>query len=163
MSKPRGQQMNRQLKSSRSGAPVPAQYWNGQRIAIHVSGPDFAQTVELDRPLARIGHDSRCDVVLTGAKGPRVECYVHATTEGIFAVDLSAAGRNRHRVSGWLEADRPRSIGRLSLRLLFLTGRHESHRMLRRWTGKTRSGRTLRSYNCNCNDSRQPSCGYSGG
>lgn len=120
--------MNEQQTTSPSDSAVAARYWSDQRLVVHVEGPGGARTVRLDKPFARIGRDPRCDVVLDGSVKARVAFYLHATNDGVFAVETAPPAGNRPPFAGWIDPEQDLVLGDFTLRAEPATGGGEPSR-----------------------------------
>lgn len=97
-------------------------YWTDRRLLVHVDGPDGERSIELDRPIVRVGYDSRCEVILDGAGDPNLGLYLHATQEGIFAFEPVPMSPDRQPLAGWIGSDQSLSVRDIAIRATFAEG-----------------------------------------
>ncbi len=79
-------------------------FWCSRKLRVSVQGPDGDRSIAIDKPYARIGAHRTSDVVLAGPGVPARALYVHATDQGVFAVNLAPPGAAGGHVRGWLPA-----------------------------------------------------------
>jgi hypothetical protein len=84
--------------------------WCQRQIHLVVHGPDTDHSRTFAQPYVRVGTDPGSDLVLKQREGIQRRCvYLHATDDGLYAVDLRGQGEGA--VNGWLEYDQSLTIG----------------------------------------------------
>ena len=97
--------------------------WCQQRILVTLRGPETDISQTFDQPYVRVGADPGSDLVLRAQDETPHRCaYLHATDDGVYAVDLREDAEIRF--GGWLAENDEMTIGpyRLSARLADSSG-----------------------------------------
>jgi FHA domain len=92
--------------------------WSDEQILVHIEGPDGERDVVVPGPLARIGAHPDSQIVLQGPGIAQRALYLHATPNGIYALNLDLEDTPLDRRGQWITDDRPLLVGmyRLTVR-----------------------------------------------
>lgn len=89
-----------------------SEFWTSQRLSITVRCGDSERTVELDKPVALLGSNAKCDVVLEGVDARAL--LLLATERGLRCVVLSPRSKRAGKVFA-VHADTPVKLGKNSI------------------------------------------------
>lgn len=108
---------------------TPSQFWSAHGLEIHVTGPGFGadgQTFHIERPFARVGRASNCDLQLDHDDVSRWHLYLHRHEDGLYFIDLGSRlgsmvdGQAQPR--GWLFQGQIVKVGPFELQIAGIEG-----------------------------------------
>lgn len=103
--------------------PASAELWCRRNLTVTVRSADGQETVtQVDKPYARVGSKTGCEVLLPKTESPRRGLYLHATDEGIFCLSLVEPQANITVGGGWLAPSQHVKLGSLRISCRFTEG-----------------------------------------
>lgn len=92
--------------------------WCDEQLVVTVEGPPGRREIFIPKPYARIGWHPDSEIVLQGAHVAKRALYLHATVEGVFALNLDREEAPLDQQGRWLGAQDVLAVGeyRLSVR-----------------------------------------------
>lgn len=96
--------------------------WCEEQIVVSIDGPDGSREVQIAAPLARIGAHPESDVVLTGEGVAKRALYLHATSEGLYSLNLDLEETILDERGRWLTSADVLVVGPYRLRARTVRG-----------------------------------------
>jgi hypothetical protein len=90
--------------------------WCDEQIVVSIDGPEGSREVLVPAPLARIGAHPESDVVLSGVGVAKRALYLHATSVGLYVLNLDLEDANLEQRGRWLRPTEVLTIGEFRLR-----------------------------------------------
>jgi FHA domain-containing protein len=98
-------------------------FWCDEQIVVHVNGPEGEREIVVARPMARIGSHPDSEIVLAGPGIAKRAIYLHATPDGVYALNLDLEHAQRNERGRWLTGTEPLIVGPYRLAVRAASGR----------------------------------------
>lgn len=76
--------------------------WSSEQLLVTASGPEGRREFVVSRPFARVGSHPDSEVVISGPGVAKRALYLHATSEGLFCLDLDVEDAVLEKRGRWL-------------------------------------------------------------
>jgi hypothetical protein len=89
--------------------------WLDDQLVVTLDGPEGRREVVVPRPFARVGGHPDSEIALPGPGVAKRALYLHATTQGVFCLDLDVEDAVVEKRGRWLAATDTVHVGQHSL------------------------------------------------
>jgi hypothetical protein len=100
--------------------------WCDEQLVVTVEGPPGTREIHVPKPYARIGWHPDSEIVLQGAHVAKRALYLHATPEGVFALNLDREEAPLDHHGRWVGSQEVLALGDFRLRVRLASGDRET-------------------------------------
>ena len=96
--------------------------WTHEQLAVTVGGPSGVRELLIDKPFARVGSHPNSEVVLDDPGVAKRALYLHATSDGVFCLDLDIEDSVAQKRGRWMLPHDVVQLGPYSLSVRLASG-----------------------------------------
>jgi len=100
--------------------------WCDEQLVVTVEGPQGTREIHVPKPYARIGWHPDSEIVLQGAHVAKRALYLHATPEGVFALNLDREEAPLDHHGRWVGSQEVLALGDFRLKVRLASGDRET-------------------------------------